>query len=259
MKSTQLIILGCGSSVGVPRIDGSWGKCNRNNKKNIRTRCSAIIKKGSNSILIDTSPDIRHQLLSNNIKDITSVVYTHEHADQTNGLFELRPFFWKKRKKINIYGNSRTINDLKSKNRYLFQKVNDYPPIVKPNIIKNSFSIGSSEEKVFFRTLIVKHGKVKSVVYIFENIAYISDSNDLSIVNNKYLYNLNYLILDCLKIDKHPSHFNLSEAIYIFNRLKPKKMILTNLNHDLDYDFLLRNLPKNVLPAYDGLTINLKR
>ena len=92
MKS-KLIILGCGSSVGVPRIDGFWGKCNKRNKKNRRTRCSAIIIKGSNSILIDTSPDLREQLLFNKIKRISSVLFTHEHADQTNGLFELRPFF----------------------------------------------------------------------------------------------------------------------------------------------------------------------
>ena len=108
MKS-QLIILGCGSAEGVPRIDGFWGNCNKNNIKNKRTRCSAIIIKGSNSILIDTSPDLRTQLLSNKIKNISSVILTHEHADQTNGLFELRPFFWKNKKRINIFGNLNTI------------------------------------------------------------------------------------------------------------------------------------------------------
>ena len=98
MKS-KLIILGCGSSVGVPRADGFWGSCNKNNIKNYRSRCSAIIIKGSNSILIDTSPDLRKQLISNKIKNISSVIFTHEHADQTNGLFELRPFYWKSKKK----------------------------------------------------------------------------------------------------------------------------------------------------------------
>ena len=102
---SKLIILGCGSSIGVPRVDGFWGKCDKNNVKNIRTRCSAIVMKGSNAVLIDTSPDLRNQLLSNNIKNISSVIFTHEHADQTNGLFELRPFYWKSKKKINIYGN----------------------------------------------------------------------------------------------------------------------------------------------------------
>ena len=90
---TKLIILGCGNSMGTPRIDGFWGNCKKNNKKNIRTRCSAIISKGKNSILIDTSPDLKHQILSNKIKNISSVILTHEQADQTNGLFELRPFF----------------------------------------------------------------------------------------------------------------------------------------------------------------------
>ena len=96
MKS-KLIILGCGSSVGVPRIDGYWGRCKKKDK-NIRTRCSAIIMKGSNSIVIDTSPDIKYQFLSNKIKNLSSVLLTHKHADQTLGLFELRPFFWKYKK-----------------------------------------------------------------------------------------------------------------------------------------------------------------
>ena len=96
----KLIILGCGNSIGVPTIDGLWGKCNKKNKKNIRTRCSAIILKGSNSILIDTSPDIKSQLINNKIKDLSSVIYTHEHADQTNGLFELRPFFGNIKKRL---------------------------------------------------------------------------------------------------------------------------------------------------------------
>ena len=96
---TKLLILGCGSSVGVPRIDGYWGNCKKKTKKNIRSRCSSIITKGKNSILIDTSPDLKHQILSNKIENISSVILTHEHADQTNGLFELRPFFWKHKKK----------------------------------------------------------------------------------------------------------------------------------------------------------------
>ena len=98
MKS-KLIILGCGNSTGVPTIDGKWGMCNKKNKKNLRTRSSAIILKGSNSILIDTSPDIRSQLLKHKIKKISSVIYTHEHSDQTNGLFELRPYYWLDKKK----------------------------------------------------------------------------------------------------------------------------------------------------------------
>ena len=254
---SKFIILGCGSSVGVPRIDGVWGKCRKNNKKNIRTRCSAAIIKGSNSILIDTSPDIKTQILSNKIKNISSVLFTHEHADQTNGLFELRPFFWKKRKLINVYGNLKTINHLKKSQEYLFKKVGIHPPIVKSNIIKSKFNLGIKGEKISFKTIQVSHGRTNSVVYIFNKLAYISDSNDLSIIRLNVLKNLNYLILDCLKLKKHPTHFSLNEAIFIHNKLKPNKTILTNLHHDLDYDYLLHKLPKNVLPAYDGLSLKL--
>jgi len=253
---TKLIILGCGSSVGVPTINGFWGNCKRK-KKNIRTRCSAIVIRGSNSVLIDASPDIKKQFLSNKIKDISSVLITHKHADQTLGLFELRPFFWKYNKKINIYSNIETLNYLKKTQGYLFNKTKDYKPIIKANIVKSNFLLGDSKNKIRFKSFAVQHGKIKSLAYVFNKTAYISDCNDLSIVKSNALKNLNYLILDCLKFDKHPSHFNISDVLYIINHLKPKKTILTNLHYDLDYEFLISKLPKNVLPAYDGLKINI--
>ena len=193
----------------------------------------------------------------NKIKRISSVIFTHEHADQTNGLFELRPFYWRNKKKINIYGNLRTINHLRKRQDYLFKKINVYPPIVKANKIHSKFVLGKNNEIIHFKTINAKHGKTNIVIYIFEKTAYISDSNDLSIVKSKELQNLKYLIIDCLKFKKHPSHFNLKEALYIHNCLKPKKTILTNLHHDLDYNSLLKKLPYNVVPAYDGLKINL--
>jgi len=253
---SKLIILGSGSSVGVPRIDGYWGKCKKKRKNN-RTRCSAIIINGTNSILIDTSPDIRKQFLENKIKNLSSVLITHKHADQTQGLFELRPFFWKYNKKIDVYSNQITINHLKKTQGYLFYKSIDYKPFLNAKIVKPNFSLGKSKNKIKFKSFLVKHGMIKSLGYIFNKTAYISDCNDLSIVNLDILKNLNYLILDCLKIDKHPTHFNLDEALYVSNQLKPKKTILTNLHYELDYDFLISKLPRNVLPAYDGLKINL--
>ena len=254
---TKLIILGSGNSMGVPKIDGSWGNCNKRNKKNIRTRCAAIILKGNNSILIDTSPDIKNQLIANKIKNLSSVIYTHEHADQTSGLFELRPFFWKYKKKINIYGNLKTINHLKKRFDYCFKSFYGYPAIVKGNIIKKIFSLGKFNEKINFNTKQVTHGLIKTTAYVFENTAYISDCNDLSIVNMNIFQNLKHLVIDCLRIKKNPVHFNLGEALYVHSCLKPKKTILTNLNSDLNYDFLLKRLPKDVLPAYDGLKLNL--
>lgn len=254
---TKLLILGSGSSIGIPRIDGYWGKCDKKVKKNIRTRCSAIIIKGSNSVLIDTSPDLKYQLLSNKIKNISSILFTHEHADQTNGLFELRPFYWKTRKVINVYGDPYTINLLIKRQSYLFKNSSSYPAIVKPNKINSNFYLGKGIEKIYFKTAIVKHGKSKVVAYIFEKTAYISDCNDISIINIKELKNLNYIVIDCLKYSKHPSHFNLNECLYINKILKPKKMILTNLSDDMDYNYLLKILPKGIVPAYDGMKLSL--
>ena len=117
--------------------------------------------------------------------------------------------------------------------------------------------MGSSSERIYFNTLQVNHGLTKNTAYIFENTAYINDCNDLSIIKMNELKNLRYLIIDCLRIKKHPSHFNLSEVLEQIKILKPKKTILTNLSNDIDYDFLSKRLPKNVLPAYDGLQLKL--
>ena len=149
------------------------------------------------------------------------------------------------------------MNLLKKRQDYLFNNTSAYPAIVKSNLIKSNFSLGTGNEKIIFKTIKAKHGKTNSLIYIFEKTAYISDCNDLSIIRMKQLKNLKHLIIDCLKFEKHPSHFNLDESLYIHHYLKPKKTILTNLHHDLDYNYLLRKLPTNIVPAFDGLKINL--
>ena len=254
---TKFIILGSGNSTGVPTIDGHWGNCDKKNVKNIRTRCSAIIIKGNNYVLIDTSPDLKYQFLANKIKKLSSVIYTHEHSDQTNGIFELRPFFYKYNKRINVYGNKDTIRLLEKRFDFCFKQKNVYPAIVKGNVIKKKFTLGKSLERINFETFQVKHGTIKSTVYLFNKTAYISDCNDLSIIKINKLKKLNYLILDCLKIKKNWAHFNVKDSVYIHENLKPKKTFLTNLHNDLDYNYLKRNLPKNMYPAYDGLKLNL--
>ena len=265
---TYLTILGSGNSLGTPRIDGHWGKCDKKNKKNFRTRCSAIIVKGKNNVLIDTSPDIKSQLIYNKIKSISSVIYTHEHSDQTNGLFELRPFafknknknkinYWKKTNPVNVYGSFQTINLLKKRFDYCFKKIGIYPPIVKANFIKKKFSLGKLYEKINFKTIDAKHGFTKVTIYIFNKTAYLSDCSDLNIIKNKNLKDLNYIIIDCLNMRGGFAHFGLVDCLHIFKMLKPKKMILTNLHHDLDHKKLSKILPKNIIAAYDGLKITL--
>ena len=253
----KLTILGCGSSIGVPWITGNWGSCDKKNKFNFRTRCSAYIRKGNLSVLIDTSPDIKKQFLDNKIKNVDYVLYTHEHADQTSGIFELRPFFWKNKKKIDIYANKETLNNLKTKHDYCFYGGQGYVPILKGNLIKNNFSLSKNKSKINIKTFPISHGMINSTAYVFDKVAYLSDCNGINLVDFNKLKNLKYLIIDCLKISKHQSHFNLEEAINISYKVKPKKTILTNLHTDLDYAFLKKILPKNIVPAFDGMILNI--
>ena len=252
----KIVILGCGSSLGSPWITNYWGKCNKKNPKNIRTRCSIFIQNKNLSVMIDTSPDIKKQILDNKIKDIDYVLYTHEHADQTNGIFELRPFFWKRKKRINIYADKRTLKILMDKHDYCFFGGQGYIPILKGNLIKKNFTLSKKKNKINFTSFSVSHGWIKSTAYVFNNIAYISDCNGIETKDFKKLMNLKCLIIDCLKINNHPSHFNLNQAIYLSKIIKAKKTILTNLHTDLDYEFLKKNLPKNIIPAYDGMKLN---
>ena len=243
--------------MGVPRADGYWGFCNKKNIKNYRTRSSALISKGNNNILIDTSPDLRFQLLRNKIRNISSVLYTHKHADQTHGINDLRVFFLKNKKKTNIYADKITLSHLKNNFSYLFNDGIEYPAVLSGNKLKNDFSLGSKKELIKFKSIKVRHGKINSIGYIFANTAYISDCNELSNSNLNKLKNLKYFIIDCLRFNPHPSHFTLSEVLDILKEIKPMNTILTNLHSDLDYNILLKKLPINVKPAFDGLKIQL--
>ena len=251
----KFTILGCGSSLGSPWITSYSAKVKKN-LKNIRTRCCAHIQKGDLSILIDTSPDIKYQFLTNNIKSLDAIIYTHEHADQTTGIFEMRPFYWKNNKEIPIYGSARTIKNLKRTYTFCFTSKHGYKPIMKANIIKNQFKIQKKKIELNIESFDVTHGMIKATGYLFDRIAYISDCNKISEKVSKKLMNLDFLIIDCLRKDKHPSHFNYEDSMNFIKLVNPKKAILTNLHIDLDYFELKKKLPKNIIPAYDGLSFN---
>ncbi|MDC1091788.1 MBL fold metallo-hydrolase [Candidatus Pelagibacter sp.] len=255
----KFIILGCGSSMGVPRPDGFFGNCDPKNKKNYRTRCSALIKTKEENILIDTSPDLRQQLLRHKIKKIDKVFYSHMHADQTHGINDLRSFFINSRKQIDIFADNATSKYLTDSFSYCFKSYsNEYPATLRLNKINNKMYVKNYNKKIYIKPISVDHGNVKSTCYIIDKkLAYISDISDISNKNLKYFKNLKYLIIDCLWYNFHPSHFNLDKALFFIKKFKPKKAILTNLSPILDYDELKKKLPKNVVPAHDGLTINL--
>ena len=255
MKS-ELIILGCGSSIGIPRIDGFFGDCNPRNKKNIRSRCSALISSKNLNILIDTSPDVKSQLLKNKIKNIDYVFYTHGHADQTHGINELRVFSLRNKKKIPVYADTDTKKYLKKSFEYCFKNNKNYPSIMKAMSLKKLHTFYDVTQKISIKSLKVSHGSIKSNCFIINNsCAYVPDVNKINKKDFKKLVNLKYFIVDCLRYRFHPTHFNLNDVIDLINKIKPKKVILTNLSNEIDYEKIKKILPKNIIPAHDGMTL----
>ena len=256
--TTKFIILGSGSSMGVPRADGYSGNCNLINKKNFRTRCSALIKFNNKNILIDTSPDLRSQLLKNKIKSIDQVFYTHFHADQTHGINDLRPFFLINKKQIPVFADNKTSKYLNSTFKYCFKSSYGYPSTLKLNNLRNKHTFKNKNKKIYIESIKIEHGKIESICYLInKKLAYASDISLFYKKDYKRLTKLDYLIVDCLWYKNHSAHFNLDQVLHLVKILAPKNTILTNMHSDLDYDKLKKKLPKNIVPGYDGMTVNL--
>jgi phosphoribosyl 1,2-cyclic phosphate phosphodiesterase len=245
--------------MGVPRPDGHFGNCDPENKKNYRTRCSAFIKTDQENVLIDTSPDLRQQMLSLKIKKIDKVFYSHMHADQTHGINDLRSFFIRNKKPINVFADRITSKYLKNTFSYCFDSYNrEYPATLKLNNINKNLFIKNKKKNILIKPIKVQHGKVHSVCYVIDKkLAYISDVSKIFEKDYKYFKNLKYLIIDCLWYRNHPSHFNFEKSLKMIDIFFPKKAVLTNLHTDIDYEIIKKKLPKNIIPAYDGLSVNL--
>jgi len=255
----KFIILGCGSSMGVPRPDGFFGNCDPKNKKNYRTRCSALIQTSNENILIDTAPDLRQQLLRHSIKKVNRVLFSHMHGDQTHGINDLRSFYIKNKNQINVYADKSTSKYLNRSFSYIFNSYSkEYPATLKLNRLPKNILTKDKKRKINIKTVEVEHGKVKSNCFIIDKkLAYISDVSKIYTKDFKFFKNLKYLIIDCLWYNPHPSHFNLETSLLMIKKFNPKKAILTNLSPVLDYNQLTKYLPKNVVPAHDGLTVKL--
>ena len=232
----KFTILGCGSSMGVPRPDGFFGNCDPKNKKNYRTRCSALLETSHENILIDTSPDLRLQLLRHKIKKINKVLFSHMHGDQTHGINDLRAFYINSKNQINVYADKFTSKYLKESFPYIFKSFSkEYPATLKLNKLPKIFS-SPNNKKILIKSIEVEHGNVKSNCFIIDKkLAYISDVSKIYKKDYKYFKNLKFLIIDCLWYNYHPSHFNLESSLSIIEKFKPKKAILTNLSPVLDY------------------------
>ncbi len=252
----KIKILGCGYSMGVPRIDGNFGKCDSKNKKNFRTRCSALIQSRNYNFLIDTSPDLRLQLINNNIKKIDKIFYTHAHADQTHGINDLRVFYLKSRNQLPVYADKLTRKYLLKSFKYCFKKTTEYPPILKMKLLNKKLHFKDNNQDINLKCIPVQHGNIDSIAYIINNkCAYVSDANKIYKKDLSNFFKLKYFIVDCLRYDQHYSHFCLKDVLNLVKIIKPKKTILTNLNNEMDYNNLKKKLPLNIVPAYDGMTL----
>ena len=225
---------------------------------NYRTSSSGLIKFNNQNILIDTSPDLRTQLLQNKIKSINKVFYTHPHADQTHGINDLRPFFLRNRKKIPVYANFITRKYLLSTFNYCFKYTHNYPSTLKIKMLKKLHRFKNKNKKILIEPITVQHGDIQSICYLVNNkLAYASDISLFFKKDYKKLKDLKYLIIDCLWYRNNSGHLNLDQVLNLVKILTPKKTILTNMHSDLDYEQLKKKLPKNIVPGFDGMTVNL--
>ena len=198
---------------------------------------------------------MRFQLLQNNINNIDRVLYSHFHADQTHGINDLRIFFIKNKKKIPIYCDNKTKNYLYKNFKYCFKDTPSYPAILKFNLIRKNNYFKDKKIYLNIKSIKVGHGRVECNAFIINNkCAYLSDVNAIYRKDYKHFKNLKYFVVDCLRYDPHYSHFNLKDVLHIVKIIKPKKTILTNLNNQMDYSSLIKFLPKNIVPAYDGMS-----
>ncbi len=259
----KFTILGCGSSAGVPRIGGDWGACDPENPKNRRRRCSLLIERkgqeGSTNVLIDTSPDIREQLLSTDTSRVDGVLFTHDHADHTHGIDDLRVLALTAQKRVDVYMDQQTVKVIQTRFGYCFETPpgSSYPPILNANDITPGVPLHIEGGGGIITALpyLQHHGEIDSLGFRFGNLAYSSDVHDLPRASLEHLQDLDIWIVDALRYRSHPSHFNVDQALTWIERIKPKRAILTNMHVDLDYDTLVRELPDHVEPAYDGMVL----
>lgn len=266
----EATILGSGSSSGVPRLGGpdgagDWGACDPTNPRNRRKRCSLLVRRkttaGDTTILVDTSPDLRQQLLDAHTAKLDALLITHDHADQLHGIDDLRAIAYLMRKRIDVYSDVGTMGRILERFRYCFETPADsgYPPILTARTLPEPFrpmQIDGAGGSIPIAIFEQSHGPINSLGFRFGPIAYSSDVNHLSDEAFAVLEGVDIWIVDALRYTPHPTHANVETALSWIARVKPRRAVLTNLHIDLDYETLKHELPPGVEPAYDGLVVS---
>ena len=262
----DITLLGCGSSGGVPRADGEWGACDPADPRNLRSRCSLLVRRRGDAgperettVVVDTSPDFRLQSAGAGIKRLDAVLLTHDHADQVHGLDDVRAFFLRQRgQRIHTHMDAATLATMMRRFGYIFEGEAGYPAICEARLLPphgQAFRIDGPSGPVPVVTFDQDHGAVRSVGYRFGGVAYSSDLVDLDDVAFEALQDLDVWIVDALRYRPHPTHAHLERTLGWIERAAPRRAILTNMHIDLDYATLAADLPPGVEPAYDGLRL----
>jgi phosphoribosyl 1,2-cyclic phosphate phosphodiesterase len=260
-------IMGCGSSGGVPRIGGNWGVCDPANPRNRRRRCSLLLegfRAGSaqpTRIVIDTGCDLREQLLDANVDRVDAVLYTHEHADHTHGIDDLRVLALNNRKRVDVYFSHEAANRIVPSFAYCFTAPpgSGYPPILNQHIIAADEPVlidgpGGTITVLPFEQI---HGDMVSLGFRVGRFAYSCDLSGIPERSALAVSDLSVWVLDALRPTPHPSHLSLPESLELIARMRPTRAVLTNLHIDMDYDTVERTTPDDVTPAFDGMRIDI--
>jgi phosphoribosyl 1,2-cyclic phosphate phosphodiesterase len=268
MATRRFTILGCGSSPGVPRITGDWGACDPDNPKNRRSRASMLVEQFADdgaltSVVIDTGPDFRSQMIAVGARDLHAVVLTHAHADHLHGIDDIRSFVYKNQHRMPVWGDPLTMERVLEGFGYCFEtpEGSSYPPIGRSKIIPDleaAFEIEGPGGSIPFLPAWQQHGDSHSLGFRIGDVAYCTDVSDFPDASIDKLRDLDILVIDSLQYKRHPSHLSLSQALEWIDRIAPKRAILTHMHIPLDYETVNRETPDHVEPAFDGMRFEVQ-
>jgi len=253
----RLRVLGCGTSSGVPRVGDDWGLCDRAEPRNRRRRVSILVEYGNARILVDTSPDLREQLLDAAVSDIEAVIWTHDHADHCHGIDDLRQLYHARGRPVNGYARPYALGMLKRRFAYAFEGKGGYPAVVTGHDLPNHMNLGG----ISVRAVDQPHGPITSAGLRFDAggaaIGYSTDFDGMTDDMAMLFEGLDLWVVDALRRKPHPTHPHLAQTLEWIRRLAPKRAILTHMDNSMDYRSLLDELPDGVEPGYDGLEVEL--
>jgi phosphoribosyl 1,2-cyclic phosphate phosphodiesterase len=255
-------ILGCGSSGGVPRLGGDWGDCDPSNPKNRRRRCSLLVTRedagGSTRVLIDTTPDMRDQLLDAGVGTLDAVVYTHSHADHMHGIDDLRQVVFNLRRRLPVWADGPTQESLLSRFGYAFVQPEDspYPPILDLHSLVGPVTVTGDGGPLTLSPFRAEHGSMDALGFRIGDLAYLPDAVAIPEESWPLLQGLDCWIVDALRRKPHPTHAHLALTLDWIARARPAQAVLTNMHIDLDYQTLEAELPPHIVPAFDGMTLS---